>query len=30
LGISVTAASNRYVRALSRLKEILEELDLDG
>jgi len=30
LGISVTAASNRYVRALSRLKEILEELNLDG
>jgi RNA polymerase sigma-70 factor (ECF subfamily) len=29
LGISVTAASNRYVRALSRLKEILEELDLN-
>ena len=30
LGISVTAASNRYVRALSRLKEILEEMNLDG
>ncbi len=30
LGISVTAASNRYVRALSRLKEILEDLNLDG
>ncbi len=29
LGISVTAASNRYVRALSRLKEILEELNLN-
>ena len=28
LGISVTAASNRYVRAISRLKEILEELNL--
>lgn len=28
LGISVTAASNRYVRALARLKEILEELSL--
>ena len=28
LGISVTAASNRYVRAISRLKDILEELDL--
>ena len=28
LGISVTAASNRYVRALSRLREILEELEL--
>lgn len=28
LGISITAASNRYVRALSRLKEILEELNL--
>jgi RNA polymerase sigma-70 factor (ECF subfamily) len=27
LGISVTAASNRYVRAISRLKEILEELE---
>ncbi len=30
LGVSVTAASNRYVRALSRLKEILEELGLHG
>lgn len=29
LGISVTAASNRYVRALSRLREILEELNLN-
>lgn len=29
LGISVTAASNRYVRAISRLKDILEELNLD-
>ncbi len=29
LGISVTAASNRYVRALSRLKQILEELNLN-
>ncbi|MFK8114017.1 MAG: sigma-70 family RNA polymerase sigma factor [Rubripirellula sp.] len=28
LGISVTAASNRYVRALARLKEILEDLNL--
>ena len=28
LGISVTAASNRYVRAISRLKDILEELNL--
>ncbi len=28
LGISVTAASNRYVRALSRLRDILEELNL--
>ncbi|MGB7346907.1 MAG: sigma-70 family RNA polymerase sigma factor [Pirellulaceae bacterium] len=27
LGISITAASNRYVRALSRLKEILEQLE---
>ncbi len=30
LGISVTAASNRYVRALSRLKEILEQLEMDA
>lgn len=29
LGISITAASNRYVRALSRLKQILEELNLN-
>ncbi len=29
LGISVTAASNRYVRAISRLKDILEELNLN-
>ena len=29
LGISVTAASNRYVRAISRLKDILEQLNLD-
>jgi RNA polymerase sigma-70 factor (ECF subfamily) len=28
LGISVTAASNRYVRALARLKQVLDELDL--
>lgn len=28
LGISVTAASNRYVRALGRLREILEQLEL--
>jgi RNA polymerase sigma-70 factor (ECF subfamily) len=26
LGISPTAASNRYVRAIARLKEILTEL----
>ena len=30
LGISVTAASNRYVRALSRLKEILEEWKIES
>lgn len=29
LAISVTAASNRYVRALSRLKVILEEMNLE-
>lgn len=29
LGITVTAASNRYVRAISRLKDILEELNLN-
>ena len=29
LGISPTAASNRYVRALERLKEILERLELN-
>ena len=29
LGISITAASNRYVRAISRLREILEELNLN-
>ena len=29
LGISVTAASNRYVRAITRLKDILEELNLN-
>ena len=27
LGISITAASNRYVRALSRLREILDGLN---
>ncbi|QDT12524.1 sigma-70 family RNA polymerase sigma factor [Planctomycetes bacterium K23_9] len=30
LGISVTAASNRYVRALSRLREILEQIESDS
>ena len=29
MAISVTAASNRYVRALSRLKVILEEMNLE-
>ena len=29
LGISVTSASNRYVRALQRLRKILEALELD-
>ncbi len=29
LGITITAASNRYVRAISRLKDILEELNLN-
>ena len=29
LGISPTAASNRYVRALGRLREILDHLDVD-
>ena len=29
LGISVTAASNRYVRALGRLREILEQLEIN-
>jgi RNA polymerase sigma-70 factor (ECF subfamily) len=30
LGISKTAASNRYVRALGRLRDILQELGLGG
>lgn len=30
LGLSKTAASNRYIRALKRLKEILAEFHLDG